>query len=494
MTADTVLEFDYETSGAQSYNTEQFQGIGVSNSLKTYLAKGFFLSGLSTASYPPEWTRQFAGYVAGSPKKHYVIPLGTYLAAGDYAYLVFVNNTNDPTDSISFSNIRIYDPVGASKTTLSYDESGHVKSTTDALGRATSNQYDNNGRLIRQTFADGTFITHEYDAAGNCIAVTDELGRTAEYVYDERNRLVQTVHPDGTSSSTRYDGEGRVVESTDELGHSTDFTYDKADRLLRTSQELTYAGAAAPPVVTANTYDRLGNLSQTVDPNGNVTAYIHDKLGRAVETRVLSKASPSGPPVSLTLTDYDANGQIATQAVADVPAMVQGNIAIPPIPVEQAYYFDANEFVSFFGAGPTTLDPSFPNGASVSDNDLTLSLQNVNARRAFPLNFGITADTVLEFDFKAVGSLGQSSLALAIGLAGAAGSDGKIHSAPISAFKLAGGQVVTTFPGWTNATPQYSNSGQWQHYSIPIGQGLSASQNRAIPVLAVYQQRSECNR
>ncbi len=155
------------------------------------------------------------------------------------------------------------------------------------------------------------------------------------------------------------------------------------------------------------------------------------------------------------------------------PGMVQNNITIPALPVEQTYDFDLSRFISVFGPNSFNLDPSFPNGASILDNGLTFSLQNVNARRAYPLDFVITNDTILDFDFKTGVDRGQI---LGIGLAGpASGSDGAVHSAPIRAFKLAGGQNIVGAPGWSDAD-LYTASDQWQHYSINIGQDLSAAQ------------------
>ena len=323
ISANTVLEFDFESTD----NGEYF-GISFSNSLTASgpIELSFRLGGADPLNYG--WNTEFKNYLPGTGQTHYRIPIGEY-ATGSFTYLLLVNADTTPgagpgSGRSSFSNLRFYETTGIGKSRFSYDASGRMKTTTDALGRTTVYAYDEAGRLVRTTFPDRTFTTHEYDEFGNCIATTDELGRATRYVYDDRNRLIQTIYADGTSTCTQYDGTGQVVSTFDERDTETRFAYDKAGRLLRA---VTTPGLTE--VKTVNKYDDRGRRIESVDANGIVTKYRYDKLDRLVQTTVLDKShlstSETSPtalqtaklPVHVSTIEYDSNGNVARTATFD---------------------------------------------------------------------------------------------------------------------------------------------------------------------------------
>ena len=59
-------------------------------------------------------------------------------------------------------------------------------------------EYDDGGRAIALTDAEGGVTHTEYDGAGNIAATIDALGGRMEYRYDERNKLTETLYPDDT--------------------------------------------------------------------------------------------------------------------------------------------------------------------------------------------------------------------------------------------------------------------------------------------------------
>jgi len=331
VTAKTVLEFDFEAVG----NLGEFQAIGLNHSLNAQSVINFALAGTRSGDWPNLVNWQYHGQQPNSGPHHYRIPIGEFVAAGNYEYLTFINYDigtvpSGPTNEGKsyFSNVRLYESADSAQivgtTTHIYDDSGRVRSTYDALDRRTSFDYDGAGRLIKTTFHDRTFTTHEYDDFGNCIATTDELGRTTRYVYDDRNRLIQTIYADGNSTRSRYDGTGQVVSTFDEHGTETRFTYDKAGRLLTT----TAAVGLTEQAKTVNKYDNRGRRVESVDANRIVTKYRYDSLDRLVQTTVLDKShSPndttltqvdtSKPPVHVSTIEYDSNGNVARAAVFD---------------------------------------------------------------------------------------------------------------------------------------------------------------------------------
>ncbi len=128
---------------------------------------------------------------------------------GNYAYLILTNADTLPggvgPGQSYFSNIRLYEAAGSSvvaTTTHIYDDSGRLRSSTDALERCTRYEYDSAARLAKTVFPDSTSTTQEYDDDGNCISVPDEIGRTTRYVYDDRNRRIKAILDDGSSART----------------------------------------------------------------------------------------------------------------------------------------------------------------------------------------------------------------------------------------------------------------------------------------------------
>ena len=334
VTSNSVLEFDFKADG----NLAELQGIGFSAAPGAQTARTFAVAGTSPNSWTPEVNWAFANYAPGSGLRHFRIPVGQFLSAGTYNYLAFVNYDHGNTPGGAgdapkqgksyFSNVRLHEGTGlpsVAATTYSYDASGRVISSMDALNRTTAFAYDSNGRVVKTTFADGTYALHQYDEAGNCNAVTDELGRTTHYVYDDRNRVVQTIFADGTSTRTRFDGSGQIVASFDELGHASLFTYDKAGRLLTT----TAAAATTDQTRSVNKYDPRGRLVESVDGNGNVTKYKYDNVDRLIQTTVLDTSheppvdasstpvDPAKMPIQVTTIEYDSNGHVARTAIFD---------------------------------------------------------------------------------------------------------------------------------------------------------------------------------
>jgi len=459
VTANSVLEFDFDAPVSGNY-----YGLSIHNALNQNEVVGFHLAGTDPNNYG-NWKRDFDGYQIGAGQRHYRIPLGQYLAAGTYNYIAFVNANTLGTGAGEsyFSNVRVYEtasPAEVSATKFTYDASGRVKTSTDALGRTVTNSYDSRGKLICQDFADGTFSKYQYDAVGNRVSTTNELGQTTRYFYDVRNRPIHTVFADGSITSTQYDGAGRVVESTDELGRKTTFKYDRVGRLLQTTQTLEYSGSASETITSTSQYDHLGNLVSVTDPEGNVTTTRHDRLGRVIETRVLKKdattgkANPSLTPISLTSTGYDANGRAVRRTVFDTASL---GALIPTAYVNPAISFESSGLLRFT-----------PNGSSdtlgtpeIRDGGRTLFLEK-NSEKAVEVNYKFTANTVLEFDYKDLGpgiaevyGIGVASTSTNGPIAKAYRLGGSVTSVPSNWLDVANSQVSTSSDG----TKHYRISG-----------------------------------
>jgi YD repeat-containing protein len=225
-------------------------------------------------------------------------------------------------------------------TTNEYDSAGNLLRTTNPAGVVTEFAYDPAGNPSALTFGGGT--THfDYDAVGRVRKQTDALGRATEYEYDANgNQTVQRTTlttPSGVrtlTTRTEYDDNGRPTKVIDAEGNVTESKYDAAgnrtaaidargfktlyiydDRGLLTE---TILPDATPNDLTDNPrrkaeYDAAGREIATIDEAGRRTEHRYDKVGRLIET-----IFPDTTPNDLsdnprTKTQYDEAGRTKAQ-------------------------------------------------------------------------------------------------------------------------------------------------------------------------------------
>ncbi|HBL13233.1 MAG TPA: hypothetical protein DD379_17910, partial [Cyanobacteria bacterium UBA11162] len=251
-------------------------------------------------------------------------------------------------------------------TTYNYDASGeHLLSVSDAAGtvsytykngtNAVSSitfpdnthlffEYDNQGRLIRQSGDGGAeAITYSYDSAGG-VTVTDAtgaatklllnelglvgqsqdaLGRVTQFRYDDNGNLIRVVAPDSSLAAFTYDNRGNLLGSVDPLGHRVDFTYDSQFDQIRTVRDqrgnittygydsqanlesLTYADGS----IENFSYDAQGNLTLSVNRRGQTIQYTYDN-----RNQLIRKDYADGTSASFT---YDSHGNLLSATDSD---------------------------------------------------------------------------------------------------------------------------------------------------------------------------------
>ncbi|MCU4184689.1 DUF6531 domain-containing protein [Acidiferrimicrobium sp. IK] len=155
--------------------------------------------------------------------------------------------------------VEVERPAGAQR--YAVDAAGRVREVHDADGvRVVANEYDTDGRVVRQLAPGGRTSTYRW-LAPSTLVVEDEEERTATlYRHDEAGRLVELRLPDGTGARRRFDEVGNPVEVVDLRGG-----------------------------VTRRTYDVYGNCVRQVDPEGGVAEWEWDAEGR-----LLRYVDPSG--------------------------------------------------------------------------------------------------------------------------------------------------------------------------------------------------------
>jgi RHS repeat-associated protein len=219
---------------------------------------------------------------------------------------------------------RVKEMYGAleQKTVYGYDAQGNLKSATDPLVHAITNDYDALNRLKKVTepllagaLAAGE-IAYGYDPQDNLASVTDQRGLTTTYGYSGFDELKTLTSPDTGVTAYTYDPAGNVKTMVDSRGQSATYGYDALNRL----KTLLYSDESL-----AFTYDDItiapnskGRLSKVTDGSGSTT-YGYDSHGR-----VTSKVQVAGAVSRQVAYSYNAAGQLATVTTPSNQAIVYG--------------------------------------------------------------------------------------------------------------------------------------------------------------------------
>ncbi|MGP3913445.1 LamG-like jellyroll fold domain-containing protein [Nonomuraea sp. 10N515B] len=177
------------------------------------------------------------------------------------------------------------DPTGA-RTQATYDDLGRQITATEierkpaTAAHTTTMEYDDAGRLIKQTAPGSKVTSFTVNAAGEVTSVTDPATSKTTMDYDLAGRATKVTDPNGNASVAEYDLAGRKIAARDLNATGT---------VLRT-----YGYG----------YDPAGNPISATSPEGHVTKQTFDALGRPV-----SLIEPVSASQSITTSfGYDATG------------------------------------------------------------------------------------------------------------------------------------------------------------------------------------------
>jgi RHS repeat-associated protein len=240
--------------------------------------------------------------------------------------------TIDLTYDVSNRITQVTDNIGRTVTYV-YDASGRLSTVTDASGgvweytydashrmltlkdpRQTVfliNEYDPNGRVIRQTQADTTTYQFMYtvDSATGKIGqtdVTDPRGFVRRLTFNSNGHTMTDTRAFGqpVAQMTVYErqvGTNFIVAMTDALARRTEFTYDA----MGNRNSITRLAGTSNAVTTTFTYEpAFQQIATVTDPLNHTWRYIRDSLGNATVIR-----DPLDNETSVT---YNAAGQPRT--------------------------------------------------------------------------------------------------------------------------------------------------------------------------------------
>jgi len=204
-----------------------------------------------------------------------------------------------------------------------------LQSITDPAGQTyLVNQYDSQGRIIKQLFGpttnafgypsdtvrvftngNGYRIERTFDTNGNVLTLkqytsglrsSDPSFYLTQYTYNTNNTLAKAVFPASNVLAQTFDGLGNLLEARRKATDTTNFAQD---------------------IVTSSTYEpRFNRVKTAVDANGNTTTYVYDYEQSEIGTtnghliRIICPAvGGSNAVVSFAYDDY---GQVAMETNA----------------------------------------------------------------------------------------------------------------------------------------------------------------------------------
>ncbi|MGW7304263.1 DNRLRE domain-containing protein [Streptomyces sp. NPDC054835] len=202
-------------------------------------------------------------------------------------------------------------------TTTEYDWWGNpTKATETANGitRTTTNTYDNAGRLTKAVMNGGLGqitpeTTTDYDpVTGQAVRTVSPTSGTITKTYDQLGRLVTYTDADGGMTTTEYDLLDRPVKVTDTAPSTVTYTYDTAlePRGLVTATTDSVAGTFAA------TYDADGSVATEKLPGGYTLTNVEDTTGAAA-SRVYTRDS-DGQVVYSDTVEESVHGQVTEHA------------------------------------------------------------------------------------------------------------------------------------------------------------------------------------
>jgi YD repeat-containing protein len=193
------------------------------------------------------------------------------------------------------------------------------RTTVTAGGKlTTSYTYDANGNLLTKTLPDGSALTNSYDAAHRLTGVTDLLGQSVAYTLDALgNTTLLNVSSSGKkvqrTRSGGFDALGERITDTGGAGQKTVFAYDANGNPVRivnprgmvtvqTFDALNRRASITDAAggVTSFSYDAHDRLASVDDPNGGVTTFVYDGFGDVIQK--------TGPDTGTTVYYYDLSG------------------------------------------------------------------------------------------------------------------------------------------------------------------------------------------
>ncbi|GLQ45760.1 hypothetical protein GCM10007862_08110 [Dyella lipolytica] len=235
-----------------------------------------------------------------------------YNSAGDLATVTYPDQTNEQ---------------------YTYDSNNRMLTMQDRRGHVwVTNQYDTNGRVVKQTYADSTFYQFAYTTNSSNVVtattVTDPNGNQGQVAFDPVSSYPSSITEGyGTSlaQTTTFTREasGLVDSQTDALGRTTAYTYDALGNVLTKTALSGTSNAATTTLTYTSAYNQVATVT---DPLSHTTTFsytngcltqITDSLSHSTTIQCNSAGQPNSVQDALGHTTTFAYLGYDLQSVTD---------------------------------------------------------------------------------------------------------------------------------------------------------------------------------
>ena len=183
---------------------------------------------------------------------------------------------------------KITDPAGG-VTEHTYDASHRMLTVKDARGIVhVTNEYNANGRVTKQTMADGGIYQFAYTLNGSGqvtqTEVTNPRGILRRVTFNASGYTLTDTYAVGRpeQQGVTYvweSGTNKVLSKIDPLGRATAYTYESNGNLA----SITYLAGTADAVTTSFTYESMFNQAATISgPLNHSSSYEYNSKGEVI--------------------------------------------------------------------------------------------------------------------------------------------------------------------------------------------------------------------
>jgi RHS repeat-associated protein len=239
-------------------------------------------------------------------------------------------------------------------TSYAYDAGGNLTTATDALGRTSTQVFDQFDRVRSQILPPATpgaaapVIDYTYSQQDQLLSVTDPRKLTTRYSVDGFDQQTSIVSPDTGTTTINFDGAGNPDFSTDAAARKRTYRFDAARRLTQIGSsmfEYGKDGSGATGRLTKMTddsgqttygYNGFGRLLMNVQSVASgtsvktfTTGYTYGSTGSTVG-HVATITYPSGNRIDVT---YDSDGRVKSLVLAApgaTPVTLLGDVRYQP--------------------------------------------------------------------------------------------------------------------------------------------------------------------
>jgi len=203
-----------------------------------------------------------------------------------------------------------------------YDSDHHMQTMQDRRGTVwVTNQYDANGRVTKQTYADNTSYQFAYTTNSSNVvtstAVTDPNGNQEQVAFDPISSYPSSITeaygtPLVQTTTFNREASGLVDNETDALGRTTAYTYDAVGNVLSSTQLSGTSNAITSSFTYTSSYNQLASAT---DPLGHTTNFTYTngcltQIADALSHSTTIQCNSAGQPTAV----QDALGHTATFA------------------------------------------------------------------------------------------------------------------------------------------------------------------------------------